>query len=243
MGRIFQYLKNRPHHRRSMKMKVACNIALLASTALLCKNAAAQIPPPMPPPGVAFPGPVGTPMPPPMAPPSNSAAAQKADNPNNPLANSPADKLEKATKDLKDALKLNPFFQLAGVSMEIRELAMANPAALKGVGVFVVDLPESSESDDVKKDNSEQGLLDIASGKSTPCAKIAREEIQTAQKELGEFTSPENQEDLEKTMTPQQRIQYNQRRISQIKNEISIEKKKIERAKKQIRKNAERREQ
>ncbi|KAL8446196.1 hypothetical protein Emed_005151 [Eimeria media] len=72
------------------------------------------------------------------------------------------------TAGLKNALETNPFFKLAGLSMEIRELAAANPEALKGAGVYIVYAPKSEDEQDPKKKAVAQGVLDIAMGIDSP---------------------------------------------------------------------------
>ncbi|CDJ60825.1 hypothetical protein, conserved [Eimeria maxima] len=114
--------------------------------------------------------------------------------------------------------------------MQIRELAAANPEALKGAGVYMVYAPTPGEDDDPKKKAAAQGVLDIAMGIDSPAASLQRKSEKKAENELSAMMSPANQEDLERTMSPQERMNYDQQRIAQLRHEIGIQRKTVERA-------------
>ncbi|XP_026193514.1 uncharacterized protein LOC113147373 [Cyclospora cayetanensis] len=125
---------------------------------------------------------------------------------------------------------MNPFFKLAGLTMEIRELATANPEALKGAGVYAIYAPKPEEEDDPEKKAAAQGVLDIAMGIDSPAADLQRKNEKEAESELHALMSPQNQEDLERTMSPQERMNYDRQRIAQLRHEIRTQRKTVERA-------------
>ncbi|EPT29149.1 hypothetical protein TGME49_255360 [Toxoplasma gondii ME49] len=176
--------------------------------------------------------------------PASAAVANQAVNPSNPLKNAAAERLESLTKGLADAIQANPFFQLTGLSMQIRELALTNPDAIKGAGVYVVNAPKpSAEMQKMTQLFSNQGIEDILQGVDSPAVKMQRKEEEDAKLDYDKLMEPENQSDLQKALPPQERLRYDQQRIGQIKNQLSVYKKNVEKAKKLIRKKAEAREQ
>ncbi|CBZ53070.1 conserved hypothetical protein [Neospora caninum Liverpool] len=176
--------------------------------------------------------------------PTSAAVANQAVNPSNPLKNAAAERLDSLTKGLEDAMKSNPFFQLTGLSMQIRELALTNPDAIKGAGVYVVNAPKpSAENKKMTQLFADQGVEDILQGVDSPPVKMQRKEEEEAKLDYEKLMDPGNQSDLQKALPPQERLRYDQQRIGQIKNQISVYKKNVERAKKAIRKKAEAREQ
>lgn len=209
-----------------MRNCVRGSVLVLLATAI--GQSAAQAPP-------VAPGP---------SPPATATTANQAANPSNPLKNAAAERLDSLTKGLADAMKANPFFQLTGLSMQIRELALTNPDEMKAAGVYVVNAPKpSTETEKMTKLFAEEGVQDILQGVDSPAVKMQRKEEEEAKSDYEKIMDPQNQADLQKALPPQERMRYDQQRIAQIKNQISVYKQNVERAKKAIRKSARDREQ